>query len=459
MESKMTKKYGLPTAIAMVIGIVIGSGVFFKAEGVLVNTDGFMLQGVLAWALGAAVMVICAYVFATMATKYQYVNGLVDYSEAIMGKTYGYAMAWFTSTIYYPAMTSVVAWVAARYTCVLAGFDIVGAECMIIAMFYLVSIYVINALSPKLAGKFQVSTTVIKLIPLVAMAIGGLIVGLINTRTVEYFSSGAQTAVQPLFSTPLLTALCTTVFAYEGWILATSINAELRDSKKNLPRALVLGTIVVAAVYILYFIGLSGAIDKADLMGAGEKGIGMAFTNMFGKVGGVILSVIVVISCLGTCNGLMMACSRGFYSMSVRGRGMSPKVLDQVDAKTNMPNNAAVAGLFVAAFWLMYFYGANLTAPWFGFFSFDSSELPIITLYGGYIPMFIMFMVKQKDLGAFKRFIMPFLAVCACALLLYSAVVSHGKAVIGYLAVFAFIMVLGFVFDLLWRKSAKKKAA
>ncbi|MCL2695472.1 MAG: APC family permease [Clostridiales bacterium] len=460
MESKLTKKYGLPTAIAMVIGIVIGSGVFFKAEGVLVDTGGFMLQGVLAWAIGAAVMVICAYVFAVMATKYQHVNGLVDYSEATCGKAYGYGMAWFTSTIYYPAMTSVVAWVAARYFCVLVNMQpfyvegigalpsFLGPQCMIIAAFFLVAIYVINALSPKLAGVFQVSTTVIKLVPLVAMAVGGIIVGLISGQTVENFSVQAAEVTQSLFSSPLLVALCTTAFAYEGWVLATSINAELRDAKKNLPRALTLGTIIVAAVYILYYIGISGAIPSAELMGAGEQGIKIAFTNIFGGWIGIVFSAIVVISCLGTVNGLMMANVRGFYAMAVPGRGPAPETMEQLDAKTNIPNNSAVIGMLVAMAWLVFFYGANLIVgpSWFGFFSFDSSELPIITLYGAYIPMFVMLMVKQKDLGIFKRVIMPILAIASCGLMLYSAVVSHGSAVWGYLCVFGAIMVAGYIF-------------
>ena len=68
MGSKMEKRYGLPTAISMVIGIVIGSGVFFKAEKVLQATQGNMPLGILAWGIVGAIMIVCSYVFATMAT-------------------------------------------------------------------------------------------------------------------------------------------------------------------------------------------------------------------------------------------------------------------------------------------------------------------------------------------------------------------------------------------------------
>ena len=116
MEKKLTKKYGLLTAVAMVVGIVVGSGVFFKAQNILNATDGDMPLGILAWLIGGAVMIVCAYCFATMATKYEKVNGLVDYAEAACGKKYAYMTGWFMTMIYYPCITSVLAWLSARYT-------------------------------------------------------------------------------------------------------------------------------------------------------------------------------------------------------------------------------------------------------------------------------------------------------------------------------------------------------
>ena len=133
METKLEKKYGLITAIAMVVGIVIGSGVFFKAEKVLTATGGNLSLGILAWVIGGIIMISCAYTFAVMATKYEKVNGIVDYAEAAMGEKYGYYVGWFMAIIYYPTLTSVLAWVSARYTCVLFGFSITGGECMTIA--------------------------------------------------------------------------------------------------------------------------------------------------------------------------------------------------------------------------------------------------------------------------------------------------------------------------------------
>lgn len=444
METALTKKYGLLTAIAMVVGIVVGSGVFFKAEKVLTATGGNLPLGILAWIIGGFIMIVCAYTFSVMANRYEKVNGIVDYAEAAMGQKYGYYVGWFMALIYYPTLTSVLAWVSARYTAVLFGWDITGGQCMTIAAFYLVAIYVLNALSPVLAGKFQVTTTAIKLIPLLLMAVVGTIVGLNNGLIVQNFTTVVQ---EVNTSTALFTAVVATSFAYEGWIIATSINAELKDSKRNLPKALVLGTFIVMLVYILYYVGLAGAVTNETLMAGGEAGAKMAFETIFSGLAGTLIFVFVIISCLGTLNGLMLGCTRGLYSIAVRNEGPYPKMYQQLDKVTNMPTNSAIFGLLLCGVWLFFFYGANLTQPsWFGFFCFDSSELPIVTIYLLYVPIFIQLMKKEKDLSGFKRFVMPFLAILGSLFMVVAAIFAHKMAVVAYLIIFAVIMIIGVFF-------------
>lgn len=443
MEQALQKKFGLFTAIAMVVGIVIGSGVFFKAEKILTATGGNLPLGILAWVIGGFIMISCAYTFSLMATKYERVNGIVDYAEAAMGSTYGYYVGWFMALIYYPTLTAVLAWVSARYTAVLFGWNITGGECMTISGFFLVASYALNALSPVLAGKFQVTTTVVKLIPLLLMAVVGTVFGMNNGMIVQNFTT-VVTEVDPLIA--VFTAVVATSFAYEGWIIATSINAELKDSKRNLPLALMAGTFTVMVVYILYYIGLAGAVTNQTLMEGGQEGAKLAFETVFSSVGGTLIFVFVIISCLGTLNGLMLGCTRGIYSIAARNQGPRPAMYNQIDNATNMPTNSAVLGLLLCAFWLVYFYGANLTTPWFGFFCFDPSELPIVTIYALYIPIFAVFMKKEADLSIFKRFIMPSLAIFGSLFMMFAACFSHGMAVVAYLAIFGVIMLAGVFF-------------
>ena len=478
MSNKLEKKYGLLTAICMVVGIVVGSGVFFKAQTILEKTNGDMPLGILAWVIGGVIMIFCILAFSVMAQKYEKVNGAVDYAEAALGGKYAYMLGWFMSTTYYPTMTSVLAWLSARYLLVFIcsvnpdfamhiaaseGGCVYGPECLALACLFLVASYTLNALSPKLAGKFQVSATFIKLVPLILMAVIGTIYGFTHNMAgsadsilIENFKTASgNTSV-------LFAAVVATAFAYEGWIIATSINAELKNAKRNLPIALIVGGIIIIAVYVFYYIGVAGGADVATLR---KDGATVAFTNVFGNVLGNILNLFVAISCMGTLNGLMLGCTRGLYSVAVRGYGPAPKVFAEVSKHTNMPTNSSVFGVLVCAFWLVYFFGANLTPKsWFGLFSFDSSELPIVTIYAFYIPIFVMFMKKAKDISPFKRFVLPTLAIIGSAFMCFAAIYSHGiiayqdaKAngvfscpVLFYLIIFTVIMIIGAFF-------AKKK--
>ena len=454
MENKLQRKYGLFTAICMVVGIVIGSGVFFKAQNILAMPGIDLPLGIIAWLIGGAIMLVCLLAFSFMGQKYEKVNGLVDYAEATVGPTYGYFMGWFSSTIYYPAMTSVLVWLSALYTMefitgifpdfplLMEGNYATGPECLVLTMFYLCACYAMNVLSPKLAGKFQVSTTIIKMIPLALMAIVGVIVGLISGRLTQNFSAPPVEAATAGTS-PLFAAVCATAFAYEGWIIATAMNAEIKDSKKNLPKALILGGIVIVATYVLYFVGVAGGATTAELK---KSGTTVAFNNIFGSVLGSILKLFVAISCLGTTNGLMMASSRSLYALSARRQGPNPDVYGQVDPKTNMPNNASILSLVIISAWFGYFFLATQLKTWTGIFVFDSSELPIITIYLMYIPMFIQWMRKEKGQNVLRRFIMPILALCGSVFMVIACILGHKIGCLWYLIVFAVIMAIGVLF-------------
>lgn len=440
----MEKRYTLPVAIAMVVGTVIGSGIFFKAEAVLKGTGGNLGIGILAFIIMGIVMIISACTFGIVAQSHEGVDGLVGFAKASCGKTYSYYVGWFMAVVYYPSLVGVLCWLPARYFGVLIGWeDPTSGPVMTLAIFFMVVTYLMNALAPKLAGKFQISTTIIKLIPLLLMAVVGTIVGLSNGQINYNFANVVDPSVAPLAG--LFGGVVSLSFAFEGWICATSIGSELKDSKRNLPKALLIGTVIVAVVYVVYYIGLSGAIDSATLMANAQSGAKSAFMNVFGQVGGIAIFAFVSISCWGTCNGLMMAVTRGMYDLAADGENEKLAMFRNIDPTTNMPTNSTVFGIFVSGLWLVYFYGANLTAGWFGPFCFDSSELPIITLYALYIPIYFSLM-KRNDLSAFRGKVMPVLAILCSLFMVFAAIYSHKINVVYYLIVFVVIEVIGAFF-------------
>jgi len=299
------------------------------------------------------------------------------------------------------------------------------------------------------------------------MGIIGLIAGLANGVTADNLAYVArdfpnifmsETYVGELSAgSAFLAALIATVFAYVGFDCVMNLNSEIKNSKRNLPIALTGGLIIITTIYVLYFIGIFGAAYTEDLAGSG--GTRIAFTNIFTETGGTILFVFIVISCLGTLNGLTVAGQRAFYTIAARKRGPKPAIFGQVDAATNMPNNSAVLNLLLIAVWML-INGAQ-QAGWFSYlsfllpgdavFRFNIAALIPITFNAFFIPMFIMVMVKQKDLGFFNRFIAPGIATAGAIFLIYAVIDVQRWIVAWYLALFTVVMGVG------WLLSKKKE--
>ena len=445
MKNELNKKFGLITAICMVAGIVIGSGVFFKATPVFTNNNGNMVKSILTVLVVGILMTICAYTFSILAGKHSKINGIVDYAEGECGVGLAYSVGWFISVIYYPIIGSTLAWVSANYTCSLFNISNANVRLLLTAS-YLLASFALNILSPKLSGKFQVSTTVIKLIPLAAMAVVGTVIGLINGQTIENLT--AQTAAMANNGGSFFGAIVAFAFAYEGWIIATSINAELHDAKKNLPRALVIGTLIVITVYVTYFIGIASVLSVDEIMAAGDTLPKIAFPKLFGgnAVFGTIVYVFIIISCLGTMNGITIGTSRGLYALAARNQGPAPEKLSHINEKTNMPIISAVIGLSITAVWMLQWEFGLIRGMLPEIISFENDELPIITLYAFYVPIFINMMRHSKDLHPVKRFVLPALSILSCLFMIFCAFYAYKEQAFYYLFVFAAIMLVGLMF-------------
>jgi len=440
MRQELTRKYGLLTAICFVVGTVIGSGIFFRNDIVFAIIGGDVWIGVAAWLVSGLIALSFAYVFGVLTTRYEDSTGLPYFVEKFLGARFGYMMAWFMATIMVPGLTAVLAWVSARFTVVLVGWDVdpsFSAQTYLFALFYLVAIYVMNALSPKLAEKFHVSCTFIKIIPLILMGVIGLIVGLSNGTTVANLNA---TYVPTVDGNPFLVSLIATAFAYLGWEVALSLNKEIINAKRNLPIALVAGMLIIIVIYLTYFIGLFSAAPTAQL--ASGAGVLAAFINLFTETGGTILFVFIIISCLGTLNGLVTATGRMFYTLAISKKGPKQKLLSQVDDVTTMPANSMALGLLFIAVHTLIFAGHL-----HDLYNFDISGLIPITFKAFLIPMLIAMMIKEKQFGIFNRFIAPSLAVAGACFQIYAVIYSERMAALWFLIFFAIVMTVGLLLE------------
>ncbi len=454
MENRLEQKFGLVTAISMVIGIVIGSGVFFKAVNVLQNCNGDMGQSLLVILIVGLICIICSCVFATMGTKYAKCNGVVDYAEVAGGSRYAYNVGWFMSTMYYPNLSGVLAFVTARYISILLGYEDFGYFTIGCGATILMVGVGINALAPKLAGKLQVSMTVIKLIPLLIMGVIGTIIGLVNGNSIAIFSDTSAVVEVAAEGGGMFSAICAFAFAYEGWIIATTINSELKNPKKDLPKALIVGALFCTAIYMLYVYSMSATMDASEILAAGNDLPREAFSRLFNSpVAGTIVMVFIIVSCLGTTNGLIMGTMRGFYSIAVRGEGPAADTLAEVDKSTGMPLKSCILGIIFCGLWyfqtsILFFNGplvTDLTGNPAWLLGWEGDEIVIVTQYAFYIPIFLFLLFKGKEFSKFQRGLAG-VGTLACVFICYCCVRSYGTLVWSYLVVFAIIMIVGNLF-------------
>lgn len=462
--TEIKKHYGIWTGIAMVVGIVIGSGVFLKAGGVLKLAGGNLKLSILAWFIGGLIMITSSFCFAVFATKVTKYNGVVDYVEVASNEKIGYSLAWIITSFYYPIVASIVALFAGSYFFKMIGLNIglTDWQNFLFAFGIITLVVIMNYLSPIIASRFQISATVVKLIPILLIAIGGLFASLIvgnDYGIINAFKNNAEG-----YELNFGEAVKKTAFAYEGWVCATAINAELKDSKKNLPKALVGGTIAILVFYIVYYVSLSAILGNEANIIQDEKAPIVAFQKMFGTIGGSIFTFFIMISCLGTVNGVTMGCCRGMYTMSCRGQGIAPEKFSKIGKNKNISFLSCIYGYGCILLMLLVWYLAMHNVWIFGHLG-SMDEIICAIIYAIYITMYIFIMKNFKELNVVKRFILPGLAIIGslfftiCGTGLYQ-LITTGKtnSLIDFLVFLVLFIILMLPSLFFYHKDGKKES-
>lgn len=371
-------EYGLFTAIGMIVGVVIGSGIFFKSDNILIATNGSVSLGVLVFCIAAIGIIFGSLTISELASRNTKAGGVITYAEYSYNKSIACAFGWFHTFLYYPALISVVSWVSGIYICMLFGFD-GGLEVQIlIGLAIMIIIFILNVLSAKLGGLFQNASTVIKIIPLVFIAIAGLTFG--NPTSISISD------ITHMQSFGWITAIAPIAFSFDGWIVATSIGHEIKDSSKNLPKALVVAPLFILIIYLLYFVGISIYVGPETVMSLGDAHVDLAANSIFGSWGAKIILTFVVISILGTVNGLTMGLTRLPYSLSLRGMFPKYKVFSKVNEKLGMPVQSSIIAFIISVLWLGIHY---LTQKFELLPNSDISEISITINYVLYILLYV----------------------------------------------------------------------
>jgi len=345
------RHYGLPTAITMIVGIVVGSGIFFRSDDVLGYTGGNVGLGVLVFCIAAFAIVFGCLTINNLAQISDAPGGALAYAGEFIGKRFGTAFGWFQTFIYYPALGVVVAWVVGIYVDLLFGLNLSMEGQMLVGFAWYVICFAYNIISPRFGGAFQNASTVIKLIPLILMGVLGIIFGQpleALTHSVQAIEGGVSGGG---IGWGWIAAIAPVAFSFDGWIISTSIAHEIRDSKKNLPIALVVGPLVILVLYLVYFVGISGFIGPDQVLALGDASVYEAATRLLGNWGARIILTFVVISVMGTVNGIVLGFIRLPYSLAVQGHLPFSKTIAKTFGKADMPYWSGLFAFLLGLFW------------------------------------------------------------------------------------------------------------
>lgn len=432
------KKYGLFTSITMIIGIVIGSGIFFKADDVLVYTNGNVVLGIIIFLIAAIAIIFGSLAISQLATRTDKPGGLISYAEEFVNKETASAFGWFQIFLYMSSIIAVVGWVAAFYICQLFNIEASLLTEVSIGAVVILIIFSLNILSAKLGGYFQNSTMIIKLIPLILFAVFGFIKG--NPGATIANDVKSLDTVTPL---ALLAAFGPIAFSFDGWIVSTSICHEIKNSKKNLPIALIISPIIVLICYIAYFIGISILVGPEQVMELGNSSVNKAAEILFGPIGAKVMIIFVIISVLGTCNGLILGFIRMPYSIALRGMLPFSGHLSKESKKLNgMPFNSAVFCIILSMFWLVVHYFTQKQGM-----QGDVSEISICVSYINYAILYIAIIklaVKGEIKNKFMGYFVPVMAIIGSFIILAGSMSS--PLFIYYLAICIIVMLVGYFY-------------
>ena len=419
MENKIISqqkvKFGLPTAVTMIVGIVIGSGIFFKADSLYVITNGNILLGCIYWLLGALGIIFGGLTIAEWAKRLDTVGGLISYSEMAFGKVFGFLAGWFQTIIYLPALCAIIAFVSGLYTSQLFGLDGM-AWIWLFTFVSLFFIFTLNIFATKLAATFQTTTVIIKLIPLIIFAIVGIVFGNPSTVFVEGIS------LPLLFATS--SGIVAVAFSYDGWLVAPSICHEIKNSKRNLSLALALAPIFIMVIYIAYYVGVSVVVGPEFIQTVvdGTSTIPTVYKAaqiLFGDSGAKLILVAVVLSILGVLNGLVLGLTRMPYALALRKEIPFSDKIAIVNKKYDMPLYSCLITIFITLLWLGIHYLSTVVPA---LSTLDISSLPIIMTYFFYILLYIgiikLYLAKQIK-SVFSGMIFPILAILGALVVIY----------------------------------------
>jgi len=338
----LKKQIGLFDAIAVVIGVVIGSGIFFKASMVFREAGSPML-GILAWIAGGIITMASGLTIAEIATAIPETGGIFVYLKKLYGEKWAYLFGWVQTVIYIPGAAAALGIIFATQATYFIPMTEIQKKLLAIGIIF--TIMLSNILSTKLGSKIQFLSTIGKLIP-IAIIIGfGLIKGTANSL------SSPETSASVISISGFGAAILGTLWAYDGWVAVGNMAGELKNPKKDLPKSIILGLSITIVVYLLINLAIVNIMPVSDVI-ASKKAASDAAVILFGNGGASLIAAGIMISIFGALNGYLMTGVRIPFAMAQDNLFPCSKFFGKINEKFETPLNAFVLEVVLACMYV-----------------------------------------------------------------------------------------------------------
>jgi basic amino acid/polyamine antiporter, APA family len=309
---KRPAELGLWDAVSVIVGIVVGVSIF-KAPPTVFSNVGTVWQGLAVWGLGGVVALVGALCYAELATTYPGSGADYIYLTRAFGPLVGFLFAWTRLAVILTGNIAALSYVFADYAVGLFGGDARSAVWFACAAVGGLTLF--NVLGLKFGKSLQNVLSVAKVLGLGSLLVTGLVKGgAVAAGGAAAAGAGVASGVGwsdhlPVNGPGFGLAMVLVLYAYGGWNDAVFVAADVREPRRNMPRALILGTLLIAVLYVLVngaFVSALGfaGLRKSSTPAADVLGLWLGSRGVAG------MSLLVMVSALGAVSGLILAGSR-----------------------------------------------------------------------------------------------------------------------------------------------------
>ena len=374
-QPELNRTLGLGSALSIVIGTIIGSGIFFKQASVLASA-GSSTHALLAWIIGGVITLTSGLTIAEIGAQMPVTGGLYVYIENIFGRRLGFLAGWMQVIVYGPAISASVAGFMSILITEFFGWP--EQWRILVAVVMIVTISVLNMFENRVGAFFSILTTLCKLVPITAIIVWGILHGHVTalgqTVTTVHQASGNMGV-----------AVLATLFAYDGWILIANLGGEMKNPQKLLPQAIIIGVSAVLLIYTLISFSVFRFLPANKILALGEKATAYLAQTAFGQLGGKLLAIGIIISMMGTLNGKLLTFPRIVYAMAKRGDLPFSRYLAYLHPRAKTPIYATGAVMVIAILMTFFFNPDHL------------SDLCVFTVYCFYtLAFFGLFVLRHR---------------------------------------------------------------